>query len=79
MARLKMAQRRALARSSFAIPSKAPGSGSYPIPDRGHAISALSRVAQHGTSAEQAQVRAKVRARFPALGKGNAARRALAK
>jgi len=78
VARLKMKQRKALASSSFAIPSKAPGSGSYPIPDRTHAANALSRVAQHGSSAEKAQVRAKVRAKYPDMGKRKrAAKRAL--
>ena len=40
MARLTMAERRALPKSDFAVPSKAPGPGSYPIPDAGHAHSA---------------------------------------
>jgi hypothetical protein len=75
-----MAQRKRLASSSFAIPSKAPGSGSYPIPDRSHAANALSRVAQHGSPAEKAQVRAAVRRKYPGMGsKGRAARRALAR
>ena len=41
MAKLKMAQRRALSPQDFAIPEKAPGSGSYPIPDTGHVKAAL--------------------------------------
>jgi len=77
MARLKMKQRKALASSSFAIPSKAPGSGSYPIPDRSHAANALARVSQHGSPAEKAQVRAKVRRKYPNMGKSRAAKRAL--
>jgi len=71
---LSMRQRKRLPSSSFALPGKGEGpsgkgSGSYPIPDRGHAQAALSRVAQHGTPAEKATVRAKVKARF---GMGNA-------
>ena len=71
---LSMKQRKALPSKSFALPGKGEGpsgkgSGSYPIPDRGHAQAALSRVAQHGTPAEKATVRAKVKARF---GMGNA-------
>jgi hypothetical protein len=31
-----MAERRALPKSDFAVPSKAPGPGSYPIEDSGH-------------------------------------------
>jgi hypothetical protein len=40
VARLTMAQRRKLPKSAFAVPSKAPGPGSFPIPDRKHAIAA---------------------------------------
>jgi len=73
MAKLKAAQRQKLPSSSFALPGKGEGksgkgSGSYPIPDRTHGQAALSRVAQHGTPAEKATVRAKVRAKF---GMGN--------
>jgi len=63
--KLKAAQRKALPKSSFAIPEKAPGSGSYPLPDEAHARSALSRVAQHGTPDEQKRVKAAVRRKFP--------------
>ena len=69
MAKLNMKARRKLPSSSVALPGKGKGpqgkgSGSYPIPDRGHAKAALSRVAQHGTPAEKATVKAKVKARF---------------
>lgn len=74
MAILKAAQRRRLPSSSFALPGKGEGksgkgSGSYPIPDATHARNALARVSQHGTAAEKAQVRAKVKAKFPNIGK----------
>jgi hypothetical protein len=74
MAKLKMAQRKRLPSSSFALPGKGEGpsgkgAGSYPIPDKSHARNALSRVAQHGSSAEKARVRAKVKAKFPGIGK----------
>lgn len=74
MALLKAADRKRLPSSSFALPGKGEGksgkgSGSYPIPDVSHARNALSRVAQNGTSAEKAQVRAKVKAKFPGIGK----------
>jgi len=73
MAVLSARQRQSLPKSSFALPGKGKGpkgagAGSYPIPDKGHAKSALSRVAQHGTPAEKATVRAKVRAKYPGIG-----------
>lgn len=46
MSKLTMAQRRALPRSDFAVPSKAPGPGSYPIPDASHARNAKARASQ---------------------------------
>lgn len=36
MAKLTMAERRKLPKSDFAVPSKAPGPGSYPIEDAAH-------------------------------------------
>ena len=67
---LNAAERRALPDSDFALPGKGEGpkgkqAGSYPIPDEKHARSALSLVAQHGTPAEKATVRAKVKKKFP--------------
>lgn len=64
MARLSARARRALPKSDFAIKSKAPKSGSYPLPDEKHARSALSLVSQHGSPEEKAKVRAAVKARF---------------
>lgn len=64
---------------NFAIPSKAKTpegkaeGGSYPIPDKAHARNALSRVSQFGTPAEKAQVRAKVKAKFPEVGQKKSA------
>lgn len=69
MATLTGKQRKSLSRSEFAVPSKAPGSGSYPIPDRSHAANALSRVSANGSPAEKAEVRAKVHARYPDMGR----------
>ncbi len=40
----------------------------YPIHDASHARNALARVAQHGTPAEQAKVRAAVHRRYPDIG-----------
>ena len=69
---LSAAERRALPDKDFALPGKGKGpqgkqAGSYPIPDEKHARSALSLVAQHGTAAEKATVRAKVKKKFPGI------------
>ena len=71
MARLSMKRRKALPSGSFALPGKGKGasgkgSGSYPIPDASHARNALARAS--GKPVE-AQVRAKVKAKFPGIGK----------
>ena len=69
---LTMAQRNRMPKSSFALPGKGEGpsgkgAGSYPIPDKSHARNALARVSQHGSSAEKATVRRKVREKFPGI------------
>lgn len=74
MAKLTTAQRKHMPSKSFALPGKGEGphgkgAGSYPIPDASHARNALARVAQHGTSAEKAKVRAAVHRKFPNIGK----------
>ena len=66
--------RQHLPRGDFALPGKGEGkkgagAGSYPIPDESHARNALSRVAQHGSSAEKAEVRRKVHEKYPDIGK----------
>ena len=78
MARLTAAARRSLTKSDFAVPSKAPAHGSYPIPDKSHARNALARSANK-SPAVKAAVRAKVHAKFPDIGQArdaHAARRA---
>lgn len=72
MSQLTAKTRQALPKKDFALPGKGEGpkgagSGSYPIPDEAHGRNALARVAQHGTPAEQAKVRAKVKAKFPEI------------
>lgn len=64
MAKLSAKQRRALPKKDFAVPSKKPASGSYPIPDRSHAQNALARAA--GKPVE-GQVRAAVARKFPGM------------
>ncbi|HXK34678.1 MAG TPA: hypothetical protein VNM91_11790 [Dehalococcoidia bacterium] len=62
-----MAQRKRLPKSAFAVPSKAPGPGSYPIPDKAHARNAKARAAQFAPPAVRAKVNAKANRK---LGKG---------
>lgn len=70
MAKLSAKKRNRMKSKSFALPGKR----AYPIPDKAHARNALARVAQHGTPAEKAQVRAKVTKKFPSLKKSKKAR-----
>ena len=68
--RLSYERRKRMKSSEFALPGKREGGkGGYPIPDASHARNALARVAQHGTPSQQREVRAKVHARFPGIGK----------
>lgn len=62
MARLTTAARSALPRSDFAVPSQAPGSGSYPINNPSHARNALARSAGKPVAG---QVRAAVARKYP--------------
>lgn len=67
--------RQAMPKSDFALPGKGEGpkgagSGSYPIPDKSHARNALSRVAANGSPAEKAEVKAKVKSKFPEIAVG---------
>ena len=64
MAKLTTKARKKLKKGSFALPGRR-----YPIENSGHAKSALARVAQHGSPAEKAEVRAKVHAKYPDIGK----------
>lgn len=65
MARLTTKRRNALPSKDFAEPGKR----GYPIYDKSHARNALARVAQHGTPAEKARVRAAVHRKYPDIGK----------
>jgi hypothetical protein len=71
MAKLSAKTKQSLPKSDFALPGKGTGKkgagpGSYPIPDRSHAQNALAR---SSGKAVAPQVRAKVAAKFPGLGK----------
>lgn len=74
MAVLSAKGRKHIKKSNFAIPKKAPKSGSYPIHDISHARNALARVSQHGTPSEKATVRRKVYKKYPSLRKNKAKR-----
>lgn len=63
-ATLTTAARKRVPRADFAIPAKAPGPGSYPIPDLAHARDALARASG---KPEEGTVRAAVYAKFPQL------------
>jgi hypothetical protein len=65
MPKLTAKKRNALPEKSFAEPGKR----KYPIENSNHAKNALARVSQFGTEAEKKEVRAKVHALYPNIGK----------
>jgi len=64
MAKLTTAERKRLPKKDFALPGRR-----YPVNDRSHAANALARVSQFGSPEEKVKVRAKVRAKYPDMGK----------
>lgn len=62
--KLTAAARKAIPKSSFAVPSKAPKSGSYPLPDASHARNALARSAGKAVAGK---VRAAVARKYPGI------------
>jgi hypothetical protein len=64
MAKLSTDARKKIPAKSFAEPDKR----KYPIEDEAHARNALSRVAQSGTPAEKAKVKAAVKKKYPSIG-----------
>lgn len=70
MAKLTYKKREKMPKKEFALPSKRQrGKGGYPIPDKAHARNALARASQFASPEEAAEIRAKVRAKFPSIGK----------
>jgi hypothetical protein len=65
MAELDANQRKHIKDADFGEPEQR----KYPIEDETHARNALSRVAQHGTDAEQKEVRKNVEKKYPSLKK----------
>lgn len=68
MGKLSMGQRKALPKSDFAVPSKAPGPGSYPMPDPQHAAVAQGLAAMHGGPVKA--VKKKAKQKFPSTTSG---------
>jgi hypothetical protein len=64
MAKLTSKGRKALPSKDFAVAGR-----KYPINDPSHARNALSRVSQFGSPAEKSAVRAKVKRKYPSIGK----------
>lgn len=64
MAKLTGAERKKLPAKDFAG-----GKGHYPIENANHARNALDRVSEFGSPAQKAEVRAKVHAKYPGIGK----------
>lgn len=62
--KLNTKARKALPTQDFAVPSKAPASGSFPIPDKSHAINALARSVGKPVAG---QVKAAVKKKFPGV------------
>lgn len=67
MARLTVADRRALPASDFADPANR----AYPVPDASHARDALSRASEFGTAELKRAVREKVYRKFPDIKQGD--------
>lgn len=65
--KLSAKQRQAIPKGKFAVPEKAPKSGSYPINDRSHAQNALARSSGKPIAA---RVKAAVARQYPGMAKG---------
>lgn len=63
MAKLTPTARSKLSAKTFAVPEKAPGSGSYPMPDKHHAEVAIGLAEMHH-SPDTVRVRAAAKRKF---------------
>lgn len=68
MARLTPTARSRISTQHFGVPSKAPGPGSYPMPDKHHAVEAEGLAGMHHDPHE-AQIRRKAHELYPSLPK----------
>ncbi len=59
MAKLSTKARKSIPKAKFGLPSKAPGAGSYPMPDKSHARVAKAYASRFASPAQQAQIDAK--------------------
>jgi len=64
MAKLTYKARKQLPSTAFAVDGK---KRKYPVHDKAHARNALARVAAHGTPEEKAEVKRKVKAKYPGI------------
>jgi len=71
MAKLTTSSRKHLSKKTFGIPSKAPGSGSYPMPDKKHAAVAKGYAKRFASPTQRKRIDAKANA---ILGKGGKSR-----
>ena len=62
MSKLSAEQRKKLPKSSFAVPGKKSGSGSFPVNDKAHAVAA-QRMAR--TPEQKSAVKRKINEKFP--------------
>ena len=67
MAKLTASTRKKIPKSEFGVPSKAPGSGSYPMPDKAHAAVAKAYATRFASPSEKKKIDAKANR---LLGKG---------
>jgi len=63
MAKLNAAERKALPKGVFGLPEQ----GKYPMPDAGHAKSALAYAKHDATPEQQARIRSKAHKLFPGM------------
>jgi len=80
MARITAERRRELPAKDFALPGKGTGKGgkgpgSYPIDTKARARNALARGAQNASPAQQAEIKRKVKAKFPGIAVGGKEKR----
>lgn len=57
-------ERKKLKKEDFALPEKAPKSGSYPVDTKGRGIAALSYSKRYASPEEQKRIRAKVCSKY---------------
>jgi hypothetical protein len=69
MAKLTAAARKNIPTKLFGLPEKAPGSGSYPLEDKSHALAA-ERLMHHASPADQKKIKSKIHRLYPGLAKG---------